>query len=98
MNCSESSARPSNQFGETANSNYDTSFRVGVKLNLFPTKVYLHAGRVSGCEPLDWMTAGCLPQLGETITTSICPWRFAKNVLHLMRLQRLEIPLAAQIL
>jgi hypothetical protein len=31
---------------------YDTSFRIGAKLNLFPTKVYLHAGTRLGVRAL----------------------------------------------
>lgn len=31
---------------------YDTSFRIGAKLNLFPTKVYLHAGTRRGARAL----------------------------------------------
>lgn len=31
---------------------YDTSFRIGAKLNLFPTKVYLHAGTRRGVRAL----------------------------------------------
>ncbi len=31
---------------------YDTSFRIGAKLNLFPTKVYLHAGTQRGVRAL----------------------------------------------
>jgi hypothetical protein len=32
---------------------YDTALRIGAKLNLFPTRVYLHAGTREGVRGLD---------------------------------------------
>jgi hypothetical protein len=45
-----------NRFPESVNFYvYDTALRIGAKLNLFPTRVYLHAGTRRG--PSGWMTA-----------------------------------------
>jgi len=39
---------------------YDTSLRIGAKLNLFPNKVYLHAGTRLGARALGLRDAGAL--------------------------------------
>src|SRR5437899_3216105 len=39
---------------------YDTSLRIGAKLNLFPKKVYLHAGTLLGARPLGLRAAAAL--------------------------------------
>jgi len=49
---------------------YDTSFRIGAKLNLFPTKVYLHAGTRRGLRALG------LDASGATLKVSALPKEF----------------------
>ena len=49
---------------------YDTSFRIGAKLNLFPTKVYLHAGTRRGVRALG------LDASGVTLKVSLLPKEF----------------------
>jgi hypothetical protein len=49
---------------------YDTSFRIGAKLNLFPTKVYLHAGTRLGAQAL-W-----LDDNGAALKVSALPEEF----------------------
>lgn len=39
---------------------YDTTLRIGAKLNLFPDKVYLHAGTRLGATALGLRTAAAL--------------------------------------
>lgn len=46
---------------------YDTSFRIGAKLNLFPTKVYLHAGTRRGVRALG------LDHSADTLKVSALP-------------------------
>jgi len=49
---------------------YDTSFRIGAKLNIFPTKVYLHAGTRRGVRALG------LDASGATLKVSALPKEF----------------------
>lgn len=49
---------------------YDTTLRIGAKLNLFPTKVYLHAGTRLGARALG------LDDSAETIKVSALPNEF----------------------
>jgi hypothetical protein len=53
MICSSSSTQPSNPLSGIGEPYaYDTSLRIGAKLNRFPTKVYLHAGARVGPKAL----------------------------------------------
>jgi len=55
---------------------YDTSFRIGAKLNLFPTKVYLHAGTRVGTRALG------LDGSAATLRVSPLPREFRKLEPH----------------
>jgi len=55
---------------------YDTSFRIGAKLNLFPTKVYLHAGTRLGAKALG------LNDRAATLRVSALPQEFRELEAH----------------